>query len=42
MILEKDNVNSCLVSMFNHACYLGRELQKAETAIVSGGEYWQD
>ena len=28
--------------MAGHAAYLGRELQKAEAALVHGTEYWQD
>jgi len=31
-----------LVSRLDHALYLGRELQKAEAALRSGGEYEQD
>lgn len=30
------------VSQFCHAAYLGRELQRAEWALVSGNEYVQD
>ena len=31
-----------LVSRFEHAAYLGRELQKAEIALTNGAEYAQD
>jgi tetrahydromethanopterin S-methyltransferase subunit A len=31
-----------LVSRFEHAAYVGRELQKAETALKNGLEYTQD
>ncbi|NJL98682.1 MAG: DUF4346 domain-containing protein [Synechococcaceae cyanobacterium SM2_3_2] len=31
-----------VVSQLSHAAYLGRELQKAEAALVSGTEYVQD
>ena len=30
------------ISRLDHALYLGRELQKAERALVEGGEYVQD
>ncbi|BAC88794.1 DUF4346 domain-containing protein [Gloeobacter violaceus] len=30
------------VGMFNHAAYLGRELQRAEYALIHGTEYVQD
>jgi dihydropteroate synthase len=30
------------ISCLDHALYLGRELQKAEAALESGGEYVQD
>lgn len=30
------------VSMFDHAAYLGRELMRAEQALVTGAEYVQD
>jgi dihydropteroate synthase len=32
----------CLVSMLNHAAYLGREFTRAEIALLSGAEYIQD
>jgi dihydropteroate synthase len=31
-----------LVSMFDHAAYLGREAQRAEVALIDGSEYIQD
>ncbi|MDX2273392.1 MAG: DUF4346 domain-containing protein [Cyanobacteriota bacterium] len=31
-----------IVSQFSHAAYLGRELQRAETALWQGSEYVQD
>ncbi len=31
-----------LVTMFDHAAYLGREAQRAEVALVNGIEYIQD
>jgi dihydropteroate synthase len=31
-----------LVSMFDHAAYLGREAQRAEIALIDGSEYIQD
>lgn len=33
---------SSLVSMLNHAAYLGREAQRAEVALIDGSEYIQD
>jgi dihydropteroate synthase len=30
------------VTMFDHAAYLGRELVRAEIALISGAEYIQD
>ncbi len=35
-------IAQCPVSQFNHAAYLGREFQKAEAALATGGEYIQD
>jgi dihydropteroate synthase len=32
----------CLVTMFDHAAYLGREFQRAEAALVNGTDYIQD
>lgn len=31
-----------LITQFSHAAYLGRELQRAEQALISGTEYVQD
>jgi dihydropteroate synthase len=31
-----------VVSQLSHAAYLGREFQKAEAALIDGGEYIQD
>jgi dihydropteroate synthase len=31
-----------LVTMFDHAAYLGREAQRAEAALIDGTEYIQD
>jgi len=33
---------SCLVNYLDHAAYLGRELMRAEQALVSGEDYIQD
>jgi len=32
----------CPVTQFNHAAYLGRELMRAEIALIQGSEYVQD
>jgi hypothetical protein len=40
-ILESPAGEGC-VTRLEHAAYLGRELQKAEAALRSGGEYVQD
>ncbi|MGD1700682.1 DUF4346 domain-containing protein [Dapis sp. BLCC M229] len=32
----------CLVTMLDHAAYLGREFLRAETALLTGKEYIQD
>jgi dihydropteroate synthase len=32
----------CPVTFLDHASYLGRELQRAETALLTGQEYVQD
>ncbi len=37
-----EHTQPCLVSMFDHAAYLGRELVRAEIALLSGAEYVQD
>lgn len=34
--------NPSLISMFDHAAYLGREFTRAEYALVTGEEYIQD
>lgn len=34
--------NPILLSMFDHAAYLGRELMRAEFALFSGQDYIQD
>lgn len=39
-ILEE--TNPIPVTMFDHACYLGRELTRAEYALFSGEDYVQD
>jgi dihydropteroate synthase len=40
--VELLEVSSGLCSRLEHAAYIGRELQKAEHALASGGEYVQD
>ncbi len=37
-----ERTTPCLVTMLDHAAYLGRELQKAEAALFSEQEYVQD
>jgi dihydropteroate synthase len=37
-----EETQPCLVTMFDHAAYLGREFVRAEMALVSGREYIQD
>lgn len=32
----------CLVTMLDHAAYIGREAQRAEAALLAGTEYIQD
>ncbi|MEB3310974.1 MAG: DUF4346 domain-containing protein [Snowella sp.] len=39
-LFESDT--SCPVTMLNHAAYLGRELVRAEYALINGTEYIQD
>ncbi len=39
-IFENSELN--LVSMFDHAAYIGRESQKAESALLNNQEYIQD
>ncbi len=35
-------VSPAIISMFDHAAYLGREFMRAEIALVTGNEYIQD
>jgi dihydropteroate synthase len=37
-----EETQPCLVTMFDHAAYLGREFVRAEMALVTGREYIQD
>jgi dihydropteroate synthase len=37
-----EETQPCLLTMFDHAAYLGREFTKAEYALLSGEEYVQD
>jgi dihydropteroate synthase len=37
-----EHTQPCPVGMFDHAAYLGRELVRAEIALLSGAEYIQD
>ncbi len=37
-----EHTQPCPVGMFDHAAYLGRELVRAEIALLSGAEYVQD
>ncbi len=37
-----EQTQPCLVSMFDHAAYLGREFIRAEIALLSDTEYIQD
>lgn len=37
-----EQTQPCPVTMFDHAAYLGRELMRAEYALISGIEYVQD
>lgn len=39
-IIEKPRF--CSITMLDHAAYLGRELMRAEFALISGEEYVQD
>jgi dihydropteroate synthase len=39
-IFENSDLN--LVSLFDHAAYIGRETQKAELALINDSEYIQD
>ncbi len=37
-----EETKPCPITMFDHACYLGREFTRAEYALISGEEYIQD
>jgi dihydropteroate synthase len=37
-----EETQPCLVSMLDHAAYLGREFVRAEISLLSGSEYIQD
>ncbi len=37
-----EQTQPCLVSLLDHAAYLGREFTRAEMALVTGQEYVQD
>jgi dihydropteroate synthase len=37
-----EETKPCPLTMLDHAAYLGRELTRAEFALISGGEYIQD
>ena len=37
-----EEAQPCLLSMLDHAAYLGREFVRAEIALLSGTEYMQD
>lgn len=37
-----EEAEPCPVTQFNHAAYLGRELMRAEIALIQGSEYIQD
>jgi len=37
-----EKMPDCPITMLNHAAYLGRELVRAELALVQGNEYIQD
>lgn len=37
-----EETEPCPVTQFNHAAYLGRELMRAEIALIQGSEYIQD
>ncbi len=42
MCIQLFEAETSPVTQFCHAAYLGRELQRAESALVSGQEYVQD
>jgi dihydropteroate synthase len=37
-----EQIQPCPVTRLDHASYLGREIQRAEAALISGQEYVQD
>ena len=37
-----EQTQPCLVTMLDHAAYLGREFVRAENALITGQEYVQD
>jgi dihydropteroate synthase len=37
-----EQTQPCLVSLLDHAAYLGREFARAEMALMTGQEYIQD
>jgi dihydropteroate synthase len=37
-----EEAEPCLLTMLDHAAYLGREFTRAEIALLSGAEYIQD
>ncbi len=37
-----EQTQPCLVTMLDHAAYLGREFVRAENALITGEEYVQD
>lgn len=37
-----EQTQPCLVTMLDHAAYLGREFVRAESALLTGNEYIQD
>lgn len=42
MKIFEDKENPCPISYLDHAAYLGRELVRAEIALIQGTEYIQD
>lgn len=42
MKIFEDKENPCPISYLDHAAYLGRELVRAEIALIQGTEYVQD
>ena len=37
-----EEAQPCLITMFDHAAYIGRECVRAEQALIAGTEYIQD